>query len=192
MIQEPPSGKIRPGTFQLAIEKSSIAKLKEFAEMEQANRAKEFQTFVLDYATRWEEDVTSRVDKEVKQVKKLQQSRSHYEKKVDGLRKKVAGFDAKNKEIPSDLLVKVERNEIKLKDAVEAHESNASRLCALMEQVTEYGWKDLLPLVSNLLKYEFNRAGGELAMYGKFPIVLHSFQEPFRQMEQEGNINDLD
>jgi len=192
LIQEPPTNQIRPGTFQFVVEKSPITKLKEFAEMEQENRAKEFQESVLLYATRWEAGVTQRVDKELKQVKKLQQSRSHYEKKVESLRKKVNGLDAKGKDIPADLMVKLERNEIKLNDALESHEWNASRLCALIEQVTQYGWKDLVPLVSNLMKYEFNRAGGELAMYGKFPIVLDSFQQRFRQVEDEGNISDLD
>mmetsp|Transcript_17802 Transcript_17802/g.43958 ORF Transcript_17802/g.43958 Transcript_17802/m.43958 type:complete len:698 (-) Transcript_17802:1990-4083(-) len=193
LMQEPPTGgKVRPGTFQIAVEKSPITKLKEFAEMEQENRAKEFQEYVLDYAARWEDSVTQRVDKELKQVKKLQQSRSHYEKKIEGLRKKVNALDNKGKDIPADLLVKLERNEIKLKDALEAHEWNASRLCALIEQVTQYGWKDLLPLVSNLMKYEFNRSGGELAMYGKFPLVIESFQQPFLQTEVESKISDLD
>ncbi|CAJ1947907.1 unnamed protein product [Cylindrotheca closterium] len=192
LIQEPSTGKVRPGTFQFAVEKSPITKLKELAEMEQENRAKEFQECVLDYATRWEDSVTQRVDKELKQVKKLQQSRSHYEKKVDSLRKKCTALDTKGKDIPADLLVKLERNEIKLKDALEVHEWNASRLCALIEQVTQYGWKDLLPLVSNLMKYEFNRSGGELAMYGKFPLVMESFQQPFLQIEEEGKISDLD
>ncbi|KAL3941121.1 MAG: hypothetical protein SGBAC_004460 [Bacillariaceae sp.] len=193
LIQEPSTGRVvRPGTFQFAVEKSPITKLKEFAEMEQKNRAKEFQEYVLDYASHWEDVVTGRVDKELKNVKKLQQSRSHYVKKVESLRKKSTALDNKGKDIPADLLIKLERNETKLKDALEAHEWNASRLCALIEQVTQYGWKDLLPLVSNLMKYEFNRSGGELAMYGKFPLVIDSFQQPFRQCEEEGNISDLD
>jgi hypothetical protein len=33
------------------------------------------------------------------------------------------------------------------------------------------------------MKYEFNRSGGELAMYGKFPLMLDAFQKSF-QAEQ--------
>ena len=169
-----------------------MTKLKEFCEMEQAQRGKDFQKSVLDYVTQWEADVSQRINKEMKQVKKLQQCRSHYEKKVETIRKKVSSLEAKGKEISADLLDKLERNEVKLRDAVYYHELNASRLCAIIEQVTQYGWKDLLPLVSNLLKYEFNRSGGELAIYGKFPIVLESFQQHFRQFDTESKITDLD
>ena len=37
----------------------------------------------------------------------------------------------------------------------------------LIEQVTEHGWKDLFPLVENLLKWEFNRSGRENVIYGQ-------------------------
>lgn len=151
--------------------------------MEQANRAKEFQEYVVDYATRWEDAVTRKVDKELKDVRKLQQNRLHYEKKVESLRKKVNSLDTKGKEIPADLVEKLGRNEQKLKDAWKTHEWNASRLCALIEQVVEYGWKDLVPLVSNLFKYEFNRSGSDLIIYGKFPLLIDSFEQSFRAFE---------
>lgn len=183
LIQEPSTESLQPGSFQYAVEKSPIIKLKELAETQQTTRATEFQENVLDYALDWEKCVTQKVDRELKEVKKLQQSRLHYEKKVEVLRKKVNGLDIKGKEIPSDLLERLGRNEAKLKDAWETHELRASRLCLLIEQVTHAGWKDLYPLVANLMKYEFNRSGGELAMYGKFPLMLDAFQKSF-QAEQ--------
>jgi hypothetical protein len=183
LIQEPSTESLQPGSFQYAVEKAPIIKLKELAETQQTTRSTEFQESVLDYALDWEEYVTQKVDRELKEVKQLQQSRLHYEKKVESLRKKVNGLDIKGKEIPSDLMGRLDRNEAKLKDAWETHELRASRLCSLIEQVTHAGWKDLYPLVANLMKYEFNRSGGELAMYGKFPLMLDAFQKRF-QSEQ--------
>lgn len=178
-------GKIQPGTFQFALEDSPLVKMNEFAQHEHQTRQAEYQQHVLDYATKWEQCVTSKVDQELKTVKKLQQSRAHYEKKVEGLRRKVNALDSRGKDIPSDLLTKLERNESKLKEAWETHEWNASRLCKLIEEVVHCGWKDLLPLITNLLKVEFNRSGGALALYGKFPMVMDSLQQPFVQEQQQ-------
>lgn len=185
LIEEPTTETIQPGSFQYAVEKSPIIKLKELAEEQQNSRDAEFQESVLDYAMKWEECVTQKVDRELKEVKKLQQNRLHYEKKVDSMRKKVNGLDNKGKEISPELVEKLERNESKLKDAWETHELRASRLCALIEQVTHAGWKDLYPLVGNLMKYEFNRSGGELAMYGKFPLMLNAFERCFQEEAKE-------
>ena len=137
-------------------------------DVEEKKRANEFQYWVLDYVTKWEKDVTSKIDADLKDVKKLQQSRLHYEKKVDGLRQKLLGLESKNKEIPPTLTDKVNRNEMKLRDAWETHEHRAGLLCIMIEQVTDLGWVDLYPLVENLMKWEYNRSGKENVVYGQY------------------------
>ena len=152
-----------PGSFQYNaatatagatenISKDPLIKLQEVAHAQHESRNDEYQQCVLGYALEWEQVVTSKVDLELKQVKKLQQSRLHYEKKVEGLRKKVNTLDNKGKDLSPDLMEKLARNEQKLKDAWEVHEIRASRLCFLIEEVVQYGWKDLYPLVANLIK----------------------------------------
>lgn len=166
--------------------KDPLLKLKELAKAQHGVRNEEYQQCILAYALEWEQVVTSKVDTELKQVKKLQQSRLHYEKKVEGLRRKVNTLDSKGKDLPPELMEKLVRNEQKLKDSWEVHEIRASSLCSLIEEVVQYGWKDLYPLVANLIKWEFNRSGGELAMYGKYPLMLQAFQDTFeRNLEDQ-------
>lgn len=158
-------------------------KLQELAHAQHVARNQEYRQAILEYAFEWERVVTSKVDAELKQVKKLQQSRLHYEKKVEGLRRKVNALDSKGKELSLELIEKLKRNEEKLRDAWEVHEVRSSCLCALIEEVVQYGWKDLYPLVANLMKFEFNRSGGELAMYGKYPLMMQAFEATYHPEE---------
>jgi len=170
-------------TFPDDEDKRPLAKLKELDQDLQCARTLEFQKSVLDYATEWEIYITTKVDAELKEVKKLQHTRIHYEKKVETLRKKVTGMEAKGKEVSEDLREKVERNDLKLQESWNAHETSASRLCALIEQVTQHGHEDVYPLLSNMMKWEFNRAGAELSLYGKFPLMLEDFQRRFESVK---------
>ena len=125
----------------------------------------EYQEMVLDYASEWQSVVTQRVDKALKEVKKLQQTRRHYESKVEGLRKRVNQLEAKDKEVPESLGEKLTRNEGKLRDAFEVHELEAGKLCILIEHVTQEGWHNLKHLIENALEWEMNRLARENAIY---------------------------
>jgi hypothetical protein len=160
-------------------ENQPLSKLNKLAIDQQTSRALDFQKSVLDYAKKWEQFVTQTVEAELKEVKKMCQSKVHYEKKVETLRKKTTGMETKGKEVSEELDERLTRNEVKLKDACDIHESSATQLCAMIEQVTQYGYKDLYPLLENLMKWEFNRAGGEVSLYGKFPLMLDGFEKFF-------------
>ena len=138
--------------------------------------AGEFQQNVLDYAIEWEKGVTATIDMELQEVRKLQQHRLHYERNVHSLRRRVVALESKEKDIPSSLTDKLRRNENKLQSAWEGHEERASTLCLFIEQITDYGWKDLYPYIENLLKYEFNRSGRENLIYGQFSSALRAMK----------------
>ena len=159
-----------------------MASLQQVATVQQEQGVLEFQKYVLDYITEWDSIVTSQLDKELKLNKKLQQDLLHYERKVDGLRKKVASLEQNpKKSVPELLQEKLERNEEKLQNAHANHEFQAGKVCILLEQVTKFGWKDLYPLLKNALKWEVNRLGRENLTYGKFPKTLDSLKQTFQE-----------
>ena len=168
-----------PGSFQFLEEPNALTATTEAVQRDEQVSAAEYQQHIVHYVTEWESAVTAKVDSEIKEVKKLQQFRLHYEKKVDGLRRKVVALDSRGKELPTDLVEKVDRNEQKLREAWEEHEKRASLLCTLIEEVTRNGWKDVYPLVGNLLKWEYNKSSRDSTNYGKFPTILNSLQSSF-------------
>ena len=153
---------------QHSINRYSMATVRGIAQSEAQIGAQEYQKNVLDYVTGWEKAVTATIDSEIAEVKKLQQSRQHYEKKVEGLRKRVLNLDSKGKELKTELVEKMDRNEIKLREAWKVHEERASKLCMLIEEATNQGWKDLMPLVGNIMKWEYNRSVKERNVYRHF------------------------
>jgi vacuolar-type H+-ATPase subunit I/STV1 len=91
----------------------------------------DYQQHVMDYVTEWEQVVKPRIDKELSNVRKLQQDRLHYEKKVDTLRRKVNQAEQKGKEVPEEKLERLQRNEQKLKDSFDLHERRAGKLLTI-------------------------------------------------------------
>ena len=81
-------------------------------------------------------------------------------------------MESKGKQVPASIAQKLVRNEQKLATAWENHEQRAARLCVLLEEVTEGGWKDLYPLVQNSMTLEVNRIARDMASFGKMKLVL--------------------
>ena len=140
----------------------------------------EYKNHVLDYVLEWEHVVTTRIDAELKEVKKLASDRQHYEKKVEDLRKKTNDIETKGKTVNDATKEKLDRNEEKLKESFELHEKAAGRLCVLIEEVTQRGWKDLYPLVKNVMKWESNRVGRDDEIYSKLLPNLEAMKATAR------------
>lgn len=111
-----------------------------------------------------------------------------FEISVDGLRRKVNGLESKGKEIPQPQVERLSRNEQKLKNAWETHEQRAGKLCVLIEQVTEQGWKDLYPLIKNAIKWEVNRLGRENVTYGRLPSALDAMEISFQRHAENNHV----
>lgn len=162
------------------IEAKSLAAVQQVQNLNTKLNAEDYEQHVLGYAIEWEQVVTTKLDYEIRLVKKLQERRLHYEKKVDGLRAKVKRIESRGKEIPADFAQKVSRNDVKLKDAWEQHEERAAQLCVLLEEVTKQHWKDLYPLLKNTMRWELNRLGSENLTYGEFPSRLTAMKKTFQ------------
>ena len=128
----------------------------------------EYQSEIIDYIVEWENVVSSRVDKEMKDVNELRKTYNHYQVKVDGLRKKVNSAQAKGKSVNDATAEKLKRNEDKLDEASDEFEEAAAPLCYLFEEVVHNAYKDLYPLVLTMMEWESERSYTESTVFGKF------------------------
>ena len=135
----------------------SLTAVQKLAIAQSVANKQEFDQHVFAWAVEWEQAVTERIDRDLIAVRKLQGNRDHYEKKVELLRRKSNDLESKGKTSPRGQAAKLERNEEKLKDAFVRHESEAGRLCALIETVIQDGWIELYQLSRNYMKWESNR-----------------------------------
>eukprot|EP00980_Cylindrotheca_fusiformis_P008856 scaffold1888_cov120-Cylindrotheca_fusiformis.AAC.26 len=145
--------------------------------------SQEYFEHIIEYAEDWEHCVTKIIRQEIKKVKKLQADRIHYEKKVDSLRQRVN--DRAN---PSDTLIeKLSRNEEKLKESYLLHETEASRLCTLIEAATAEGWRDLYFLVKTFMKFESNRVGRDSDIFSHLSHILESMKVTLKKHKTKPN-----
>ena len=158
---------------------ASLTTLQKLASMHSKTNEIDYQLHVLDYVTEWEEVVSKMIKQELLMVKKLQKDRTHYERKVESLRKGILKKETSGKEIKDAEHEKLSRNEKKLKDAWQIHEQKAGEVCFLIEQITIHGWKDFYPLVKNTMKWEVNRLGRENLTYGRLPETLEALKARF-------------
>lgn len=161
--------------------KVSMKSIQQLASAQGHADTMEFQSHVLEYVTEWETVVTKRVDSEWKHVRILGTNRSHYEKKVEALRRKANEKETKGKSTPTVDAEKIDRNEKKLLEAFEIHELEAGKLCVLMEVATLGGWRDLYPLIENVMKWQANRVASENEIYAELlptlAVLKYTYEE---------------
>ena len=144
----------------------------------------EYQLNIVEYTTKWIEVVTERVDAGLKNVRKLASERLHYERKIETLRNRANDLEKKGKSSPDSAIERLSRNETKLKEAFEVHEKEAGKLCALIETVTQEGYKDLYILVRNYIQWELSRIGSESDLSFQLRSTLDVLNEKFRRAHQ--------
>jgi hypothetical protein len=114
-------------------------------------RAKTFESDVVKYTEEWLDTISSRVKFEMGQYRTLSGSLQHYVAKVERLKAR------HNPDVP-EKVVKLERNETKLRETREAHDTMGTDLYMLIEEVTERAWKDLLPLMMKSMELDVAQA----------------------------------
>lgn len=85
--------------------------------------------------------------------------------------------------IPVKLEEKLERNQQKLEQAWKEHESAASMLCHLLEQVTHKGWKDLAPLCDKAMEWECDRAMHDYKVFTRLSNLRQETNDLVQRME---------
>lgn len=183
---------------------SSLLALSQILQTQSDRHSKHYAESVLDYVTEWEQVVSARVDSELAVCKKLQTSRRHYTQKVETLRNKVNDMEEKctannnsNTSAVKNLQAmqeKLERNEEKLNDAWESHETAASRLCVLIEEVTQKGWIDLYPLLQSFMQWESHRCSSEDDVLGPQlsavqKVLSHAYKKGKKKKNDEPSLS---
>jgi len=112
--------------------------------------------YLIDYVESWERVVFQRINGLLIHYRELQDSVTHYNKKVGGLLQKVD----KSKSVRHKLAEKLDRNEIKEMGAVEARDTVGEHLYLYIEEVMERAWRDVFPLLLRSCRFEadFNAA----------------------------------
>ena len=159
-------------THNYEVNPSSLTSIRQIGQLLAKKTSMEHRKYVLDFASEWHDIITTMLDREIDLVRQLQRRRIHYERKVGALRKRTNNIETKGKQVPASIAEKLIRNEQKLSTAWENHEQRAARLCVLLEEVTENGWKDLFPLVQNSMTLEVNRVARDLASFGKMKLII--------------------
>jgi hypothetical protein len=174
-------------------EPDSLVAVQTFETAQAISNQHEYQQHVVAYAETWEVVVTNTVEVLTKTVRKLQGDRDHYEKKVFGLRKQFNTLEAKGRSSPARAIVRLERNEAKLKEAFVKYETEACRLCSLIEAVTRQSWMELQALCRNYIKWESNR-GLSSNSWSFFVQCMHSLLTSFllaAQRQLDGNLTHI-
>ena len=126
---------------------------------------------VIEYVTDWEMVVKTRVQAAQKQVKDSKQDLDHYEKKMESLTKSHDTLVAKGS-APNDKEVeKLKRNEEKLALSKNSYESQATKLCDLLEAVVDRAWQDLIPLLLHMLTMAHDKLEGQKTMVESSSVI---------------------
>lgn len=117
-------------------------------------RLKEYQVELINYIANWEGTVTTRIATELKHVDRLYKNFVRYVNKVESL--KVSA--EKKKALKDSDLEKISRNESKLRTAKKEYHRMLVNVTLLTEEVTERGWKDMLPLMIRIINFDVDVA----------------------------------
>jgi len=111
-----------------------------------------FEEDVLQQAIQWEACIASELDAELVEGKKACASVNHYERKVDSLRGQYSRAVNKNAEAAAqNLLIKLQRNEMKLAEATQKFEASSKHL-QRCDELIDCAWMSLHPLLAQLFE----------------------------------------
>jgi len=143
--------------------------------------AKRYMEWIVGYLEEWETIVSTRIEGRLIEYRKLRRSYAHYTDKVQGLHEKVVKQKAKKAAKASFRLEsKMDRNRLKLSGAEEAHNDIGRSLLSLIEEVTVYYWKDLVPLLHMMIQFSINHSSDlatVMAKLEKTDAILKNISE---------------
>jgi hypothetical protein len=144
---------------------------------EMSIRLQKYQDEMIRYVANWESTVTTRIATELRHVDKLYKDFVRYHNKVEALKASAE----KKKNVKDADLDKISRNESKLRTARKEYRRNLVNITLLTEEVTDRGWKDLLPLMAKMIDCDVEACN-------KTAEVMNELVEVQREMEDKGDI----
>jgi hypothetical protein len=142
---------------------SSYAAVHTDCSREMATHLAEFQDEMINYVTDWESTVTTRIATELRHVDKLFKEFVRYHNKLEALKASAE----KKKAVKDADLARITRNESKLRTAKKEYRRNLVSVTLLTEEVTERGWKDLVPLMIKMIDYDVESSNKTVELFNK-------------------------
>lgn len=149
---------------------------------------------VLKYTAEWDRVTSTRINANLKQTEKLRVDLDHYQKKVEDMRKSANSTLSKGKSVKEDTVSKLNRNEIKLVNSKKEYDRFVADLCALIEEVTERGWKDLHPLLVKVCQFDSAMSSEEAGIMRGMNEVVGKLKELAQRtgVKEEGRLKELE
>jgi len=142
-----------------------------------------FETEIVAYVDEWETTVSTRVATELKHIQNLHKTWDKYHQKVESL--KVSSSKKTPGKKKSDLEEKISWNESKLRTAKKEYRRNLIAVTLFTEEVTDRGWKDLIPLMIRMIDYD-SRSRQNAS------LIVSSLSKVREEMVELGNRYELD
>ena len=139
--------------------------------------ADQYETSIIQYAEEWLQTVTLRIKSGLLEFDKLRESLNHYVDKVAELRAEAKKIESHNKKLSPKKTEKLERNELKLNGAREAHHKYGQSLSLLIDEVTARGWRDLFPLIVNSIHFDLNYSSDQAKLYSKLESISNMLDD---------------
>jgi hypothetical protein len=156
----------------------------------------QYQESVLNNVTKWQQHVTNELGNLVKEHKSCIQQLEHYEQKVDNLLDVLARLEARGPRIAykaSENLQKnkdrLDRNKEKLVEAKKNYLACDSRV-RRAEEVVDYSWMVLCPLIVELMKVEVCNANEIANIKSKLHVTIHDLTKAMKEEGLDGDLRD--
>lgn len=134
--------------------------------------AQRFAKFVIDYCIQWQQVVSARIDKTLKEAEKSRVEADHYQSKVESLRQAANEKLAKGKQVDAKSAEKLTRNEEKLMKIKEENNKCTADACLLVEELTDRAWRDLHPLLVKIIQFDMTISSEEAKAMGDLKAVV--------------------
>jgi hypothetical protein len=142
-----------------------------------------FESEIVSYVDEWETTVSTRVATELKHIQNLHKTWDKYHQKVESL--KASALKKTPGKKKSDLEEKISWNESKLRTAKKEYRRNLMAVTLFTEEVTDRGWKDLIPVMIRMIDYD-NRSRQHAS------LIISSLSKVRDEMVELGNRYELD
>mmetsp|Transcript_8821 Transcript_8821/g.12499 ORF Transcript_8821/g.12499 Transcript_8821/m.12499 type:complete len:501 (-) Transcript_8821:292-1794(-) len=142
-----------------------------------------FESEIVSYVDEWETTVSTRVATELKHIQNLHKTWDKYHQKVESL--KASALKKTPGKKKSDLEEKISWNESKLRTAKKEYRRNLMAVTLFTEEVTDRGWKDLIPVMIRMIDYD-NRSRQHAS------TIIRSLSKVREEMVELGNRYELD
>mmetsp|Transcript_21626 Transcript_21626/g.62048 ORF Transcript_21626/g.62048 Transcript_21626/m.62048 type:complete len:310 (+) Transcript_21626:218-1147(+) len=137
--------------------------------------------FVVEYAAEWEKVVVTKITASLKKAEHLRVDLDHYQSKVDNMQHSMRNAVDRGKAVDPNQQERMRRNTEKLQKARNEYESFVSALCVLLEEVTDSCWKDLQPLLTKIIQFEYTLNADEARFLQNINHALDALEDVARK-----------